>query len=388
MAVQLTNNASSRLAVAISSSATSLSVTAGEGAKFPSLAVGDWFPVTLIKASGALEILQCTARSGDVLTVARAAEGTSAQAFAAGDRVELRLTAAAIAALRVEIATAQAAADASVKKAGDIMAGQLVNNSSVIAKVWMGIGGAGTSGFLNFYSPTNDGAVTYGARLALLGGTAGVSGKGTMAFTCGGMTVDAGFTAAAAISAYSGRAALGDGTLSLTAASAAQNLVLAFIGSDASMRGQLYVDQSGLLRYTQNFVERFRIEAAGIVSAGNVYSANGAAHMNDSGNLVGPAWDGALSTYLTANFLQIGKFGAINAAQGIGAIGSYAMLVIGGGGGVGPGATVAGANTFYAAAGYIGNAWGNPPGIWRIMGAVNNADGSSADSITICQRVS
>jgi len=38
--------------------------------------------------------MQCTARSGDTLTVVRGAEGTSAQAFNIGDNVQLRITAA------------------------------------------------------------------------------------------------------------------------------------------------------------------------------------------------------------------------------------------------------------------------------------------------------
>src|SRR5690606_32111243 len=39
------------------------------------------------------EIMRCTARNGDTLTVVRAQEGTSAITFSAGDVVELRLTA-------------------------------------------------------------------------------------------------------------------------------------------------------------------------------------------------------------------------------------------------------------------------------------------------------
>ena len=381
MAVQFKNNAASRLAVAISSSATSLSVTAGEGGKFPALAVGDWFPLTLVNASGALEIVQCTARAGDVLTITRAKEGTSAQAFAAGDRIELRLTEAAIA------AAAQAAADAAVKKSGDTMTGPLVMPSSY-SRIFAGIGSELGPGFANFYSPTNDGTTTYGAQIGISGGTTGVSGKATVVVTCGGMTVNAGFTAAAAVNAFSGRALLGDGAISLTAAAAGQNLVLSFVNSNFGMRGQLYTDPAGILRYSMAFVERFRVEAAGIVSTGQVYSGNGAAHLNESGNVVGPAWGGPLNTYLSNNYLQIGNLGASMAALGVGAIGSYAMLAIGGGGGIGPGDTVAGANTFYAAAGYTGRARGAPPGIWRIMGTVYNADGDSSDSITICQRVS
>lgn len=96
MAVLLKNNAVSRLAASITTGATSLSVTAGDGAKFPAPGAGDWFPLTLVKADGSLEILRCTARSGDVLTVTRAQEGTAALAFTSGDRAELRITAAAL----------------------------------------------------------------------------------------------------------------------------------------------------------------------------------------------------------------------------------------------------------------------------------------------------
>lgn len=97
MAVLLKNNAVSRLGANLTTTATSLSVTAGDGAKFPAPTGGDWFPVTLVKADGTLEILRCTGRNGDVLAVARAQEGTAAVAFSAGDRVEIRLTELAMA---------------------------------------------------------------------------------------------------------------------------------------------------------------------------------------------------------------------------------------------------------------------------------------------------
>lgn len=97
MPVLINNNAASRLASSLTSSATTLSVTPGEGARFPTPGAGQWFPVTLIKASGVMEIMRCTGRSSDVLTVVRAQEGTAATTFSAGDRVELRVTAAAFA---------------------------------------------------------------------------------------------------------------------------------------------------------------------------------------------------------------------------------------------------------------------------------------------------
>ena len=97
MPVKLNNNAASRLASSLTAGATSLSVTPGEGSKFPTPTGGDWFPVTLLKSSGQFEITRCTARAGDVLTVTRGQEGTAAIPFDAGDRVELRITAAAFA---------------------------------------------------------------------------------------------------------------------------------------------------------------------------------------------------------------------------------------------------------------------------------------------------
>lgn len=86
------NNAATRLAASIGTADTTISVMAGTGSSFPSPSAGNWFPVTIVTVTDLLEIAHCTARSGDVLTVTRAQEGTSAKAFTAGDRVELRLT--------------------------------------------------------------------------------------------------------------------------------------------------------------------------------------------------------------------------------------------------------------------------------------------------------
>jgi hypothetical protein len=93
--LKLSNNASSLLAGSITSSDTLLSVTTGDGAKFPSLGTGDWFPLTIVNSSGGYEIVKATARTGDVITVTRAQEGTAGTAFASGSRVDLRMTAAA-----------------------------------------------------------------------------------------------------------------------------------------------------------------------------------------------------------------------------------------------------------------------------------------------------
>lgn len=87
------NNAASRLAASIGAADTTISLQIGTGSMFPQPQAGDWFPLTIIKPSGEYEIANCTARSDDVLTILRAREETGAKSFAAGDRVELRLTA-------------------------------------------------------------------------------------------------------------------------------------------------------------------------------------------------------------------------------------------------------------------------------------------------------
>ncbi|ACR15052.1 putative tail fiber protein [Burkholderia phage BcepIL02] len=92
MALKLANNAISKLAGAVAANATSLALTPGDGAKYPALGAGDWFPLTVVKSDGSYEVMRCTARNVDTLTVSRAQESTAALAFAAGDRVELRFT--------------------------------------------------------------------------------------------------------------------------------------------------------------------------------------------------------------------------------------------------------------------------------------------------------
>ena len=93
MGIKLTNNAFGTLASGINSSATSITLTTGQGARFPILSAGDYFYATLVDTSNNLEIVKCTARSTDVLTVVRGQETTTARAYSTGDRIEIRLTA-------------------------------------------------------------------------------------------------------------------------------------------------------------------------------------------------------------------------------------------------------------------------------------------------------
>ncbi len=122
MAKQLfANNAVSVLAVAASDVATTLTVISGDGALFPSPTGGDWFSLTLTQASDetSWEMVKVTARTGDVLTVTRAQEGSVAAAWGIGAKAEARLTAAAIA-LPVEVATNNATAKATPVDADEI----------------------------------------------------------------------------------------------------------------------------------------------------------------------------------------------------------------------------------------------------------------------------
>jgi hypothetical protein len=93
MGIKVSNNAFATLAAGITNSATSITLTTGQGARFPTLGAGDYFYATLIDISNNLEIVKCTARSTDVLTVVRAQESTTARAYSTGDRIEIRITA-------------------------------------------------------------------------------------------------------------------------------------------------------------------------------------------------------------------------------------------------------------------------------------------------------
>ena len=93
MGLKFANNAFGTLSAGLTNSATSITLSSGQGARFPTLASGDYFYATLIDTSNNLEIVKVTARATDVLTATRAQDNTTARAFAIGDRIELRITA-------------------------------------------------------------------------------------------------------------------------------------------------------------------------------------------------------------------------------------------------------------------------------------------------------
>lgn len=94
MGAKVNNNAFGTLAVGISDSDTAITLQAGQGSRFPTIASGEYFYATLINVSNQLEIIKVTARVGDVLTVVRAQDGSTATSYVVGDRVEMRFVAA------------------------------------------------------------------------------------------------------------------------------------------------------------------------------------------------------------------------------------------------------------------------------------------------------
>ena len=127
MGLKVTNNAFGTLNAGINSSATTIVLAAGQGARFPSLGAGDYFYATLIDTSNNLEIVKVTARSTDTMTVVRGQDGTTARAYSTNDRFELRPTAA----LFNEKADAADVSATYLPKAGGTMTGTLsIDNAS------------------------------------------------------------------------------------------------------------------------------------------------------------------------------------------------------------------------------------------------------------------
>jgi hypothetical protein len=130
MPIKLANNATSTIVTGINASDVGVVLATGDGAKFPALAAGEYFYITFESSGGTYEIAKATARAGDSLTIVRAQEGTTAQSFAAGSRVELRITAQGVEdlvddyddALRADLAASGGAALIGNTPAGTIAA--------------------------------------------------------------------------------------------------------------------------------------------------------------------------------------------------------------------------------------------------------------------------
>jgi microcystin-dependent protein len=97
MAVLIANNAKSTLAAPIGALDTTLTVDSGSAGLFPTPTGGDYFYVTLENTAGTTrEIVKVTTRASAVFTIVRAQDGTTANIFAAGSIVELRINRASL----------------------------------------------------------------------------------------------------------------------------------------------------------------------------------------------------------------------------------------------------------------------------------------------------
>ena len=91
----MTNWAHSTVATAPSppTTGTSLTVASGEGARFPVASfLLTVFPADAEPTSSNAELVFCTSRTGDVLTITRQSEGTAARTIGVGDRCYAGLT--------------------------------------------------------------------------------------------------------------------------------------------------------------------------------------------------------------------------------------------------------------------------------------------------------
>jgi hypothetical protein len=92
MAYKFSNRLSALITVAVTTTALTVQLEAGAGAKFPALSTNDVCQCTMVAATGVVEIVEVTGVTGDVVTVRRAQEGTAASSFPVGSRFEMRVT--------------------------------------------------------------------------------------------------------------------------------------------------------------------------------------------------------------------------------------------------------------------------------------------------------
>lgn len=104
MSQVFSNNATTTLAVALGMSDTLVTVATGDGAKFQAPTGGDYELITFHdKNYTKWEVVKCTARTGDVLTVTRGEEGTQ-QTWNLGEFVSANITAGTLSSILSRLA--------------------------------------------------------------------------------------------------------------------------------------------------------------------------------------------------------------------------------------------------------------------------------------------
>lgn len=372
MAVLLKNNAVSRLAASLTTGATSLSVTAGDGAKFPTPTGGDWFPLTLIKPDGTLEIVSCTSRSGDVLTIVRAQEGTAALAFNSGDRAELRVTAGALAEFG-QINKGNFWSKTQTLTLGAVSNGQvqLTNGTADTPEIsWVNPSWvanmdlvndhfrifASTGGVLSYpldIDLTNKSATFYGNNLWHAGNFNPAS-----YLPVGGKAADAnlldGIDSTGFIKKGTGNSGAGGTYMGATP----PNIDSIFPGSSDSPA--LTISNDGNT-FASAVIQFYR--------TGGGYAAYFGLDVDNKWKVGGRSM-GAVSYELWTDQNGAAKAVAAQTSAGVGSNGSYGFFANVSGSTLGAGALIGGANLRYGAGGYAGGT--APLGTWRCMGEVPN----------------
>jgi len=119
MPVIYSNNASTTLSSGINDSTTTVPIASASG--FPSIGSGEYYFATIANTNNTkIEVVKVTAGTTS-LTVTRAQDGTSAQAFDSGDNFQLRVTAA----------TLEAASKTDVNITGGAIAGAAITNDVI-----------------------------------------------------------------------------------------------------------------------------------------------------------------------------------------------------------------------------------------------------------------
>ncbi|MND20855.1 hypothetical protein D3C76_48070 [compost metagenome] len=373
MAVLLANNAVSTLASSIGTGATTIAVASGHGSRFPSPSGDDWFPLTMVKNTGELEIVRCTARSADVLTIIRAQEGTPALAFDAGDIVQLRLTSAAFAECTQN-------ADFS-----DYMRSLIDNPDAASVRGDLGLGNAATRNLQDALFNATAGRVLQVGSFGL--GSLGVATANLNTLNVNGFYYSGPSTVGIPIA---GDYATVLHQQSDVSNAAAQIYVSVILNRMLFRRMNSGVWSPWLEFYTTaNLNPNSYQPALGFTPV----QQGGGAHQGT--NKVYLGWDGTglraqvdgtdLGRFITGHNAQA-EFAANIAALPTAGVGTYGFMVIGiGGGPYGPGTVVAGASIGWSNG--AGLFYGATAGTWKLLGAVQDADLNSSNSVTLCVRI-
>ena len=190
MGIKFSNNASATLGASIGTADTTITLTAGQGALFPSLGASYHFYATLVDSSNNLEIVKVTARATDTLTVVRAQDGTTPKSYLGGDKFELRPVAASLEDIVTQITdhiddtvAAHAASAISNTPAGGIAATTVQAALNELDTDKFDKTGGAISGTTTVTSS--------GATNAIVGSTGGASNYGVIGRnTDGGVTVE------------------------------------------------------------------------------------------------------------------------------------------------------------------------------------------------------